>query len=254
MGITQELAKYCHGLKFRQLPEEVVVWVKYFLLDFINVACRGTQENSSKSIYRFVKVVSRGHREGVIIGTEGRAPHLYSALANGTSAHAIEMDDVNNEASLHPGVVTFPAALGTGEMVSTNAKTFIETVVVGYDAMIDPVGKSLRARKTLQKRVLSNSHMRNFWIECGCLKDHGFQCKKIASALLRNCWKSSGRFHGVFGSWRLGKNVFILDGLLLVEWLQPYWPKRNFKGLLQSLRVEAGPFVLIQMSQTAERF
>jgi len=150
MGITQELAKYCHGLKFRQLPEEVVDRAKYFFLDFIGVACRGSQEDSSRSVYRFVREMGRGHSDGVIIGTKGRAPHLYSALANGTSAHAIEMDDVSNESSLHPGVVIFPAVLATCEMLGSDGKSFIEALVSGYEVVIR-LGKALGPEKTYKR-------------------------------------------------------------------------------------------------------
>lgn len=76
MGITQELAKYCHGLNFRQLPEEVIDRVKYFFLDFIGVACRGSQEDSSQSMYRFIREMDHRRHGGVIIGTKERAAHL----------------------------------------------------------------------------------------------------------------------------------------------------------------------------------
>jgi len=136
MGITQELAKYCSALKYHQLPEEVIDRVKYFFLDFIGVACRGSQEDSSQSMYRFVKEMGRGPKNGVIIGTKEKAPYLYAALANGTSSHAIEMDDVHNEASLHPGVVVFPAVLATGEMIEATGRSFIEATVLGYEVMV----------------------------------------------------------------------------------------------------------------------
>ncbi len=142
MGITQELTKYCSGLKFNQLPDEVIDRVKYFFLDFIGVASRGSKENSSQSMFRFVRETGSGNRGGVVIGTKERAPFVYAALANGTSSHAIEMDDVNNEASLHPGVVVFPSALATGEMTRATGRRFIEGVVAGYEVMIR-LGKAL---------------------------------------------------------------------------------------------------------------
>ncbi len=135
MGITQELARYCGRLKFSQLPEEVVDRAKYLFLDFIGVAFRGSREDSSQSVFRFVREMGSGTRAGVIIGTKEKAPCVYAALANGTSSHAIEMDDVHNEASLHPGVVVFPAALATSEMVGATGERFIEAVVLGYEVM-----------------------------------------------------------------------------------------------------------------------
>ena len=120
MGITKELADYGHKLRFPRLPEEVVDRVKYLFLDFIGVAWRGSRERSSQSMVRFVREMPRDDRLGIIIGTKDRVPCVYAALANGTAAHAVEMDDVNNEASLHPGVVVFPSALAPGEMAGTS--------------------------------------------------------------------------------------------------------------------------------------
>ena len=82
MGITQELVHYCRKLTYPGLPEEVIDKVKYFFLDFIAVACRGSQEDSSKSIYRSLREMRCGDRGGVIVGTKRRAPYLYAALAN----------------------------------------------------------------------------------------------------------------------------------------------------------------------------
>ena len=123
MGITQELAGYCSRMTFNDLSDEVIDCAKYRFLDFISVACRGSKEDPSQTVYWFVKEMNKG--EGVIVGTREKAPYLYSALANGTSSHSIEMDDVDNEASLHPAVVVFPSALATGEMEGASGKRFI---------------------------------------------------------------------------------------------------------------------------------
>ena len=208
MGITQELATYCHGLKFRQLPEEVVDRVKYFFLDFIGVACRGTQEDSSKSIYRFIKGVGHGQRGGVIIGTKERAPHLYSALANGTSSHAIEMDDVNNEASLHPGVVIFPSALATGEMVGASGKHFIEAVVLGYEVMIR-LGKALGPENSYRRGFHPTATCGTFGSSVVASKIIGFNVEKIASAM------------GIAGSQAAGSMEYLAQGA---------WTKRFHAG------------------------
>ena len=150
MGISQELGKYCSTLRFQQLPEEVIDSTKYRLLDFISVAGRGAREDSSQCMFRFVKEVGKGPGQGVIVGTKERAPYFYAALANGTSSHAIEMDDVVNEASLHPGVVVFPAALATGEMVRATGKSFIEAVVLGYEVMIR-IGKAVQPEHSYKR-------------------------------------------------------------------------------------------------------
>ena len=136
MGITKELTKFCSESKFKNLPSEVADRVKYFALDFVGVTARGSLENSAKTMYRFVKDMSSSNSGGVIIGTKMRAPYPYVALANGTASHILELDDINNEASLHPGGVIFPAAFAACEMTNKNGRHFIEGVVLGYDVMI----------------------------------------------------------------------------------------------------------------------
>ena len=50
-------------------------------------------------------------------------------MANGTAFHSIELDDVNNEASLHPGVVSFPTALAMSDVIHVDGRNFITSVV-----------------------------------------------------------------------------------------------------------------------------
>jgi 2-methylcitrate dehydratase PrpD len=208
MGITQELARYCSEMKFHQLPEEVVNRVKYMFLDFIGVACRGTQEDSSKSICRFVKEMGHGHREGVIIGTKEKAPYIYAGLANGVSSHAIEMDDVNNEASLHPGVVVFPAALATAEMVSANGKNFIGAVVLGYEVMIR-LGKALGPEKHYRRGFHPTA-------TCGT-----FGSSVVASKILRLKAEGITNAMGIAGSQAAGSMEYLAQGA---------WTKRFHPG------------------------
>jgi len=134
--ITKELVRFCSTVSFDQLPDEVIDRVKYRFLDFIGVTCRGSLIDSSQSAYKFVRKMDTGTHGGVIVGTNERSPYVYAALANGIAAHAIEMDDVNNEPSLHPSAVIYPTALAAGEMCGTPGRKFIEAVVAGYETMV----------------------------------------------------------------------------------------------------------------------
>ena len=208
MSITRDLTNYCDGLKFRQLPEEVVDRVKYFFLDFIGVACRGAREDSSKRMYRFIKEMGQYRQGGVIIGTKDRALHFYSALANGTAGHAIEMDDVNNASSLHPGVVIFPTALATGEMTGSSGKALIEAVVSGYEVMIR-LGKAIGPE---------NSYQRGFHPTgtCGV-----FGASVTASKLMRLKRDKMVSAMGIAGSQAAGSMEYLAQGA---------WTKRLHPG------------------------
>ena len=208
MGITQELAQYCSDLKFNHLPEEVIDRVRYFFLDFIGVACRGSQVDSSRSMYRFIQEMGNGNRGGVIIGTKKRAPFVYAALANGTSSHAIEMDDVNNESSLHPGVVVFPAALGTSEMFGSDGKSFIEAVVLGYEVVIR-LGKALGPENTYRRGFHPTAVCGTFGSSVAASKIMGLKEERMVNAM------------GIAGSQAAGSMEYLAQGA---------WTKRFHAG------------------------
>jgi 2-methylcitrate dehydratase PrpD len=66
----------------------------------------------------------------------------WAALANGTAAHALELDDVTSESSLHPGVAVIPAALAVAEERGAAPTAFLEAVVAGYEVTLR-VGNAL---------------------------------------------------------------------------------------------------------------
>jgi len=203
MGITQELARYCNRMMFNDLSDEVIDCVKYRFLDFISVACRGSKEDPSQTIYRFVREMEKG--EGVIVGTKEKAPYLYSALANGTSSHAIEMDDVDNESSLHPGVVVFPSALATGEMAGASGKRFILAVVLGYEVMVR-LGSALGPENSYKRGFHPTGTCGTFGSSVASSKILGLQEEEILNAM------------GISGSQAAGSMEYLAQG----AWTKPF--------------------------------
>ncbi|MBI2935860.1 MAG: MmgE/PrpD family protein [Chloroflexi bacterium] len=142
VGITRALAEFTADLSYEDLSPEVVDRAKYFCLDFAAVALNGSTTASAKAVVRAIERVGRPGPSR-IIGTPRRALPEYAAMANGTAFHSIEMDDVNNEASLHPGVVIYPAALAMADLAPVDGRSFITAVTAGYDVMIR-LGRGLK--------------------------------------------------------------------------------------------------------------
>jgi 2-methylcitrate dehydratase PrpD len=135
MGITAELVDFCQGLKYEELPPDIVDKVKYYALDFIGVAARGSLEEAGKAVFAMVSDLYPQPGSSVVIGTNIKTAAPFAALANGTSSHCVDMEDISNRASVHPGVVIFPAALAAGELAHCDGKRFIEAVVAGYEVI-----------------------------------------------------------------------------------------------------------------------
>jgi len=222
--ITKELAKFCAGLKFEKLSSEVIDRAKYFALDFVGVAARGALENSTKSMYQFVKKMTPTDKGGVIIGTKMRGLHHYSALANGTSSHSLEMDDVNNEASLHPGVAIFPAAFAACEMTAKNGKKFIEGVVLGYDVMIR-LGKALSPKEHYDRGFHPTGTCGTFGATAAVAKIIGLNEVQMINAF------------GIAGSQAAGSMEFLAQGAWTKR-MHPGWAAHN--GIIACLLAKKG--------------
>ncbi len=117
------------------MPVEVIEKAKYFLLDFVAVAARGAQEASSRAMVGVLDDINPANRGEVVIGTDRRAAFPYAALANGTFGHTLELDDVHNASSLHPGTVVIPAALAVTEHLQLSGGALIDGMIVGYEVM-----------------------------------------------------------------------------------------------------------------------
>jgi len=135
MEETRELTKRLHDLSYKALSEEVIDRVKYLTLDYLGVAARGSLSESSGPVLNFVSDRCMVRQGAVVIGTDVKSDPTYAALANGTFAHSIELDDVVNEASLHPAVAIISSALATTHIAGSGGRALIEGIVAGYEAM-----------------------------------------------------------------------------------------------------------------------
>ncbi|MRG84841.1 MmgE/PrpD family protein [Salinibacillus xinjiangensis] len=139
---ADSLSKLTKETKYENLSSSLIDLAKFLTLDFVGLAARGSHFTTTKPIHNYIKKFG-GDGRGTVIGSKDlKAQPQYSALANGTASHSLELDDVINEASLHPAVAVFPAALSTSEYYDGSGKNFLESAVVGYEVM-GRLGKAL---------------------------------------------------------------------------------------------------------------
>ncbi|MCK5515537.1 MAG: MmgE/PrpD family protein [Desulfobulbaceae bacterium] len=136
MELTREIARLCYDLSFDDLDPDVIDRVKYLLLDYLGVAIRGAGTESSEPVHSFLAKRQGSVRDVPVIATDLRVDAPYAALALGTAAHSLELDDVVNAASLHPAVSVMSAALTAGYTVGCSGRELIEGIVAGYEIMV----------------------------------------------------------------------------------------------------------------------
>ena len=74
-----------------------------------------------------------GSTEASVFGHGFGAPAGEAALVNGTSAHALDFDDVNMSMRGHPSVPLLPAVLALGEKIGSSGRELIDAFVLGFE-------------------------------------------------------------------------------------------------------------------------
>src|SRR6202166_3419154 len=207
--ITRTLVFYTHALNSKDLGSEVVERTKYLLLDYLGVAIAGSLTESSQPIYR---MLARSASPGpcTVIGTASHALPEYAALANGTAAHGVELDDTHQAGSIHPGVVMFSTAIALSEIhPEIDSAQFVTAVVAGYEVAAR-LGMALQPKSHYELGFHPTS-------TCGV-----FGAAVTAAKLLRPNEEQMLSAVGIAGSMAAGSLEFLADGT---------WTKRLHPGL-----------------------
>src|SRR5258708_25077060 len=125
------LAEFCAALRWDEIEEDVRARTRELVLDLIGVALAGSRQPSSPPAAE-VAFGLGGNGAASVFGREQKTSAVWAALANGTAAHAVELDDVTTESSLHPGVAVIPAALAPAEELHATPQAPLGAIVACY--------------------------------------------------------------------------------------------------------------------------
>ena len=207
--ITRTLVSYSHALNSKDLSSDVVERTRYLLLDYLGVAIAGSLTDSSQPIY---KLVGRSASKGActVIGTASQTSPEFAALANGTAAHSLELDDTHQASSLHPGVVMFSTAIAVSEIQpDVDSAQFVAAVVAGYE-VTTRLGMALQPKFHYELGFHPTA-------TCGV-----FGAAVTAAKLLHLSEEQMLSAVGIAGSMAAGSLEFLADGA---------WTKRLHPGL-----------------------
>jgi len=224
MNESKQLVNRCYELTYGKLPADLIDKVKYLSLDFIGVTSRGSLSDSSQPMYAFVKEVAQSAEGACVIGCDWKAMPQYAALANGTASHSLELDDVVNEASLHPAVAIFPAAFAASHIAQNSPRKFFEGVVFGYEIMIR-LGKALDPSAHYAQGFHPTGTCGTMGAAVAAAKILGLDENQMLNAL------------GIAGSQAAGSMEFLSDGTWTKR-MHPGWAAHN--GIIAALLAGKG--------------
>jgi len=130
-NVTDSVVDFICETDPASIPVEVREEGRRALLDTIGVALAGTAEPTSQIVVK--ALASNGNRGDItIVGTNHRTTAPDAALANGTSAHALDYDDVH-PAMGHPSAPLTAAVLATAELQGASGADMITAFLLGFE-------------------------------------------------------------------------------------------------------------------------
>jgi 2-methylcitrate dehydratase PrpD len=221
--LTRQLAAFCHNLRYDVLPAAVIDRAKYFFLDYLGVAVRGSLSDSSQPLYRVTaNLAAPGF--GTVLGRQERIAFPYAALANGTAAHSLELDDTHQGGSIHLGVSIFSATLAVAEQTEASGKEFIAAVVAGFEAAAR-LAMAVKPKEHYNRGFHPTATCGTFGVAVSTAKLLGLDEGQLLSAL------------GIAGSQAAGSMEFLTDGAWTKR-LHPGWAA--FSGIHAALLAREG--------------
>jgi len=222
--LTADLARFCAQLHYEDLSATVRERVRYLLLDHLAVTLRGSILPSSIAGYQMLESMAIGSaKTATILGRQERAEAAWASLVNGIAAHGLEMDDVENSSSLHPGVVVFPAVLALAEQIGSPPADLYSAVIAGYEVTLR-VGAALNPASTYERGFHPTAI-------CGTLG-----AAAASARLLRLSPEQTNMALGIAGSMAAGSMAYLHDGA---------WTKRLHPGWACHAGIMAARFAAV---------
>jgi 2-methylcitrate dehydratase PrpD len=132
-GYTDKLARFCSGLEFEAIPENIVGRIKWVILDNLGNIIGGTALDFGKSMAAFTRSLGESAEESTVLGFGFKTSVRNTAFANGSIAEILEMQDGYTKGGYHPCSGTISASLAMTEWKKKTGKGLIAAVVAGYE-------------------------------------------------------------------------------------------------------------------------
>ncbi|OGA46149.1 MAG: hypothetical protein A3F74_04115 [Betaproteobacteria bacterium RIFCSPLOWO2_12_FULL_62_58] len=132
-GAAQALIQFCQALSLEAMPESVVDYAKWCLLDSLGCALFGSRQPWATIMAE--EMLAEGSRgRSSLLGRSETLAAPAAALCNGTATHGFELDDLLDEAIVHPGAIVIPAALAAAEAIDAPGSRLLLGIIAGYEA------------------------------------------------------------------------------------------------------------------------
>lgn len=223
-SLTESLANYWAPVRYEDLPSSATAMAKRFLLDNLGAALAGAKSEVTLIALEAARAAAEGGTgSSVVFGHRATLPAPLAAMVNGTSAHALELDDFGGCG--HSGAVVIPVVLALAARGRISGKAALAALLAGYD----------HAARVLEGAGGYRPHNEKGWHSTGTCGSFG-----AAAAAAKLLELDAGRFAnalGIAGTFTGGIWAFLDDGAMTKRF---HPGKAAENGLTAALLAQAG--------------
>jgi len=128
--VTALVADTARACTIDDLPAGAVEAIKRSILDLLACSVAGSTSEGARIVAAWAGAA--GTDGTVVVGTTGRLPPPMAALANGTSGHALDFDDVSMR-MVHPSTTMVPGLLAVGEDRRLSGRQLLDGYLAGFE-------------------------------------------------------------------------------------------------------------------------
>src|SRR5580700_9478468 len=130
---TAAIASFVSGLRYEQIPADVIARIKLLVLDSLGCAIYGGDLPWSRILRETLLELDKTTAASVW-GTRDQLSAPHAVLVNGALVQSFELDDVHRVGVLHVGAVTLPPIFAVLEREpSISGRDFLAAAVAGYE-------------------------------------------------------------------------------------------------------------------------
>ncbi|MGZ8228699.1 MAG: MmgE/PrpD family protein [Burkholderiales bacterium] len=133
---AQALAQFAAGLRYEDIPPEVVARARDTIIDTVGVCTFGARMPWSQMVAAYARRYGTGGPCMLIGVPDVRVQAPFAALSNGVFGHAFEQDSLRDPGvGGHPGATLLPAVLAACEERNADGKAALTAFVAGVEVM-----------------------------------------------------------------------------------------------------------------------
>lgn len=133
---TIKLCNFIAGLKYEDIPLEVVDSIKCLFVDWLGSTLAGAKQKPTEFYKSFAQAMGPSTGKSKCFADGSYTSPYFAAMINGAASHVVEQDDLHNSSVFHPATVVFSSLVACAQERGATGKEFLTAAIVGYETGI----------------------------------------------------------------------------------------------------------------------